>query len=65
MKCMFSIGNSLVSSVIWEKHAQVSLENNCTSQKDECNLCVFEKLISACFPNFHEKPYYYSILICT
>ena len=23
---------------------------NCMSPKDECNLCVFEKLVSACFP---------------
>ena len=39
----------MVSSAIWEKHARVS-------PKDECNLCVFEKLMSECmfFPNSQE-----------
>ena len=46
-----SIGNSMVSSAIWEKHARVSFSktHKMTSTKDECNLCVFEKLMSACF----------------
>ena len=45
----------MVSSAIWEKHARVMFfknVQNCTSPKDECNLCVFEKLISACFSQF-------------
>ena len=39
-----SIGNSTVSSAIWEKHARVS-----EFFKNVQNLCVFEKLTRACF----------------
>ena len=42
-----------------------SMGKICTKEgpKDECNMNVFGKLTSACFPKFHEKPYYYLIII--
>ena len=54
----------MVSSAIWEKHAQVSFSKTYKiARVRRTNLCVFEKLMSACFPKFHEKPYYYLIII--
>ena len=50
--CIDSIGNNMVSSAIWEKHARVSFSKT-----------IFEKLTSVCFSKFHEKPYYYLLII--
>ena len=53
------IGNSIISSAILKKHALVSFLDvqNCTSPENECDLNVFQKLMSACFCKMHA---YYS-----
>ena len=60
--------NSMVSSAIWEKkHALTSEffgdDQNCTSPKDECNLKSLKTHECICFSKFHEKPYYYLLII--
>ena len=53
--------NSMISCAVLEKHALVSFLDsfleNCTSPENECNLNVFQKLMSACFSKLHA---YYS-----
>ena len=46
-----SIGNSMVSSAIWEKHARVSFSKTykIARVRRTSSICVFEKLMSACF----------------
>ena len=45
------IGNSMVSSAIWEKHARVSFSKTykIARVRRTSSICVFEKLMSACF----------------
>ena len=53
-KYNISMGNSMVSKAIWEKHARVSF-----SKTIEDKFEVFENSESVCFSRFHEKQYYY------
>ena len=50
-RCAVSIGNSMVSSAIWEKHARVSFSKTykIARVRRTSSICVFEKLMSACF----------------
>ena len=46
-----SIGNSMVSSAIWKKHARVSFSKTykIARVRRTSSICVFEKLMSVCF----------------
>ncbi len=57
------IGNSMVSSAIWKKHARVSFSKKIEIARVKFE--VFEKLTSVCFFKLHEKPYYYLLIIYT
>ena len=61
-----SIGNSMVSSAIWEKHALVSFSKTykIARVRRTSAICAFLKNSWVhVFPKFHEKPYYYLIII--
>ncbi len=53
---LICIGNSMVSSAIWKKHARVSFSKTI---EIAMQFEVFEKLTSVCFFKLHSKPYYY------
>ena len=46
-----SIGNSMVSSAIWKKHARVSFSKTIKIAKDECNLKSLKNSRVHVFPN--------------
>ena len=53
------IGNSMVSSAVWKKHARVSFSKRIEIARvgRRVQFEVFEKLTSVCFLKLHEKPY--------
>ena len=59
------IGNSMVSSAIQKKHAQVSFSKTSKQHESEGRVLfeVFEKLTSECFFKLHEKPCYYLLIM--
>ena len=57
------ISNSMVSSVIWKKHARVSFSKTIIIARVRVKFEVFEKLTSVCFFKLHEKPCHYLLII--
>ncbi len=60
------IGNSMVPSAIWKKHARVRVfqrRSKLHESEGRVQFDVFEKLTSVFFFKLHEKPYYYLLMI--